>query len=101
MSRMNGKKTQHTLLYMFWFNLFFVRHHLEDDGLNIQTMISDEKYQGEDRPKQAGSCWFARPCWLATIGANLHPPDVWFEDVMTSSFSLVSPAAFIISIGGS
>ena len=22
----------------------------------------DEKDQGEDSPKQAGSCWFARPC---------------------------------------
>ena len=22
----------------------------------------DGKDQGEDRPKQAGSCWFARPC---------------------------------------
>ena len=22
----------------------------------------DGKHQGEDSPKQAGSCWFARPC---------------------------------------
>ena len=22
----------------------------------------DRKDQGEDSPKQAGSCWFARPC---------------------------------------
>ena len=26
----------------------------------------DGKDQGEDRLKQAGSCWFARPCGLAT-----------------------------------
>ena len=26
----------------------------------------DGKDQGEDSPKQADSCWFARPCWLAT-----------------------------------
>ena len=32
----------------------------------------DGKNQEEDSPKQAGSCWFARPCWLATSGANLH-----------------------------
>ena len=36
------------------------------------------------RPKQADSCWFARPCCLATSGANLYPPGVWFADVMTS-----------------
>ena len=29
----------------------------------------DGKDQGEDSPKQAGSCWFARPCRLATSGA--------------------------------
>ena len=43
----------------------------------------DGKDQGEDSPKQAGSCWFARPCWLATSGANLYPPGVWFADAMT------------------
>ena len=52
----------------------------------------DGKDQGEDSPKQAGSCWFARPCGLATSGANLcPPPGVWFAestDVMTS-FSAV------------
>ena len=31
----------------------------------------DEKDQGEDSPKQVGSCWLARPCSLATSGANL------------------------------
>ena len=36
----------------------------------------DGKDQGEDSPKQAGSYWFVRPCWLATSGANLYPPGV-------------------------
>ena len=45
----------------------------------------DGKDQGENIPKQAGSCWFARPCRLARSGANLCPPGVWFADVMTSS----------------
>ena len=44
----------------------------------------DGKDQGEDSPKQTGSCWFARPCWLATSGANLCPPGLCFADVMTS-----------------
>ena len=44
----------------------------------------DVKGKGEDSPKQAGSCWFARPCWLATSGANSYPPGVSFADVMTS-----------------
>ena len=35
----------------------------------------DGNGQGEDGPKQAGSsCWFARPRWLATSGANLYSP---------------------------
>ena len=34
----------------------------------------DGKNQGEDSPKQAGSCWFARHSSLATSGANLYPP---------------------------
>ena len=42
----------------------------------------DGKNQEEDSPKQAGSCWFARPCCLATIGANLYPPGVWFADTI-------------------
>ena len=37
----------------------------------------DGKDQGEDSPKQAGSCWFARPCRLATS-------DGAFADAMTS-----------------
>ena len=44
----------------------------------------DGKDQEEDSPKQAGSCWFAGPCRLATSGANLYPPGVWFTDVMMS-----------------
>ena len=44
----------------------------------------DGKDQGEDSPKQAGSCWFVRPSRLATSGANLCPPGVWFADAMTS-----------------
>ena len=49
----------------------------------------DGKDQGKDSPKQAGSCWFARPCWLATSGANLYPPGVWFADAMTSLWCYV------------
>ena len=44
----------------------------------------DGKDQEEDNSKQAGSCWFARPCRLATSGANLYPPGVSFEDAMAS-----------------
>ena len=44
----------------------------------------DGKDQGEDSPKQAGSCWLARPCRSATSGANLYPPGVWFADAMSS-----------------
>ena len=44
----------------------------------------DGKDQEEDIPKQAGSCPFARPCWLAKSGKNLYPPGVWFADAMTS-----------------
>ena len=41
---------------------------------------------GEDSPKQAGSCWFARSCSLATSDANSYPPGVGFADVMMSFF---------------
>ena len=44
----------------------------------------DRKNQGEDSPKQAGSCCFASPCGLATSGANLYPPGVWLADAMAS-----------------
>ena len=44
----------------------------------------DGQDQGEDSPKQASSCWLACPCLLATGGANLYPPGVWFADTMTS-----------------
>ena len=53
----------------------------------------DGKEQEEDSPKQAGSCWFARPCVLATSGANLYPPSVWFADAM-ASFSGVTFVLF-------
>ena len=43
----------------------------------------DGKDQEEDSPKQAGSWRFARPYYVATSGANLYPPGIWFEDVMT------------------
>ena len=43
----------------------------------------DGKDQGEDSPKQAGLCWFARPCRLASSGANVYPLGVWFADTMT------------------
>ena len=49
----------------------------------------DEKDQGDDSSKEAGSCWFAHHSRLATSGANLYPPGVWFADVM-SSFSDVT-----------
>ena len=42
----------------------------------------DRKDQEEDSPKQAGSCWFARPCGLATSGANLYPMGVSFDGVL-------------------
>ena len=40
----------------------------------------DGKDQGGDSPKQACPCWFARHSWLliATRGATLHPPTVFF-----------------------
>ena len=48
----------------------------------IQCMPErDGKGQGEDSPKQAGSCWFARPC---------IPPGVWFADDVMTSFSGVT-----------
>ena len=47
----------------------------------------DGKDQGEDSPKQAGSCWFAHPCC-----ANLNPSGVWFVDAMTS----FSGVAFVL-----
>ena len=53
----------------------------------------DVKDQEEDSPKQAGSCWFARPCWLAISGANSYPPGVLFADVM-KSFSGVTFVLF-------
>ena len=53
----------------------------------------DGKDQGEDSPKQAGSCWFARRCYLAASGANLYPPGIWFADGM-SSFSRVAFVLF-------
>ena len=43
-----------------------------------------EMNQGEDSLKQARSCWFVRPCVLATSDANLYSPGVWFADAMTS-----------------
>ena len=65
----------------------------------------DGKDQGGDSPKQAGSCWFARPCRLATSGGNLYPPGVWFADVMTSfsgvkffSFCFASFLVFMLSL---
>ena len=53
----------------------------------------DGKDQGDDSPRQAGSCWFARPCLPATSGANSYPPGVWFADVMPS-FSGVASVLF-------
>ena len=53
----------------------------------------DEKGQGEDSPKQAGSCWFDHHCSLATTGANLYPPGVWLADAM-SSFSDITFVLF-------
>ena len=53
----------------------------------------DGKDQGEDSPKQAGSYWLARPCRVATSGANLYPPGVWSVDAM-ASFSGVTFVLF-------
>ena len=38
------------------------------------------KDQSEDSPKQMDSCLFTRRSLLATRGANLYPPGVWFAD---------------------
>ena len=54
----------------------------------------EEKNQEEGSPKQAASCWFARPCWLATSGANLYPPGVWFADAM--AFFLWCHVCFVL-----
>ena len=54
----------------------------------------DGKDQEEDNSKQAGSCWFARPCSLATSGANLYPPGVSFEDAMASFSGVVTFVLF-------
>ena len=51
------------------------------------------KDHGEDSSKQAGSCWFARPCRLAASGANMYPPGVWCADAM-ASFSGVTLVLF-------
>ena len=56
------------------------------------TPERDGEDQEEDGPKQAGSCWFTRPCELATSGANLYPPGVWFADAMAS----FSGATFVL-----
>ena len=46
--------------------------------------VTGRTKQGEDSPKQASSCWFARHSRLATTsGANLYPPGVLFADAMS------------------
>ena len=55
---------------------------------NVFFAIGGVRDQGEDTPKQAGSCWFARQCRLALSGANLNPPGVWFADAMSSFFGV-------------
>ena len=57
----------------------------------------DGKDQGEDIPKQAFSCWFARHSWLATSDANLYPPGIWFADVILS-FSGVPFDFFLVFV---
>ena len=53
-------------------------------GLRHAMPERDRKDQGEDRPRQACLCWFARHIisWLATNGANLYQLGVffWFPD---------------------
>ena len=44
----------------------------------------DGNDQAEDSPKQAGSCRSTHPSQLATSGANLYLPGVWFADALTS-----------------
>ena len=66
-----------------WRNGSLQRKPVLEYGMQYYSMPErDGKDQGEGIPKQAGSCWFARPCWLATSGANLYPPGVWFADAM-------------------
>ena len=48
------------------------------------TSERDGKDQGQDSPKQAGSCWFTRHSRLATSGANLYLPSVWSANVISS-----------------
>ena len=59
------------------------------------------KDRGEDSPKQAGSCWFARHSSLATSsGANLYPPGgccvVFLWCYVCSIF--VSLSSFLLSL---
>ena len=54
----------------------------------------DEKDQEEDSPKQAGSCWFVRPCCLVTSGANMYLPGVSFADAL--AFFLWCYVCFIL-----
>ena len=63
----------------------------------------DGKDQGEDSPKQAGLCWFARHSRLATSGTNLYPPGVWFADAMSyfsgvNFFSICFVVVFLLSL---
>ena len=57
----------------------------ESQGWTMTTACSvnsmperGEKDRGENGPKQACSCWFARHNSSATGGANLYPPGVFF-----------------------
>ena len=50
-------------------------------GLRHAVVCSNVTGRTKKRVAQS-KCWFARPCWLATSGANLYPPGVWFVDVM-------------------
>ena len=54
----------------------------------------DQREGREGSPKQAGSSWSARYCWLATSGGNLYPPGVWFADAGSSFSAAVTLVLF-------
>ena len=83
--RGNGAERQNKGRNISWQNWSLQKKTRLDYSMCGDMLERDgNKDQEEDSPKQAVSCWFARPCWLATSGANLCPPGVWFADVMTS-----------------
>ena len=57
----------------------------------------DGKNEGEDSPKQACSCWFARHSCLARSGANLYPPGfVWLANAELSFSGVTFVLVFLL-----